>query len=693
MDPKRLEKLRLRLDSKTPVLGWWRRRRAVQALARSPSPAAVRTLAVALTEHESGPLRTRVAAALRRLSQPKAINAVAAVWQETRHPCLEAILLEERWLATEPIELKVLTALKFGQAKGLLERGAEVMEPLMRACEDSDPEIAGRALGVLGGLRNPNDVEAFCDLVIRTSQSPLRKLAVEKGYVPRDPARRALFFFLMGQMDRYEALDFDHALLRANYDAAEDEVRQLIAARVRASGRPGLASVIQGGHQKRNLGGMTAREWETVIAVLRENKRYEDLWALMFEAPPEWSAEALGLLKQVAYHPGNESEAAIFDRLLKLRPPEGRNFRLYWPVPVCRAALRKHQHGVRTVAFSPDGKTLASVSYDTTSLLWDVTTGRLKTSLSKRLGLGLSAAFSPDGRTLALANVDHIARLWDVASWQQKAALVGHTDKISGLAFSPDGAILATASYDNTARVWDLSTHRCQAVLQGHQGAVLTVAVAPDGKVIATGGHDETVRLWFALSGGPKSSWTTANLSSVCTLAFSPDGRSLATGSSDGTVRFWHAANGQVKSAFPAHKGSVMSLAFSPDGTRLATAGLDKAVRLWDVAKAQIKATLDHQDEVATVAFSPDGKILATAGRDKVVRVWEIACAKPLIAMTREDLVEIQKWINVLPNPDEARPWHFVTALAKHRFRYDIELAEAAGRLFGEFDIEIEEAH
>ena len=156
----------------------------------------------------------------------------------------------------------------------------------------------------------------------------------------------------------------------------------------------------------------------------------------------------------------------------------------------------EHTYGVHSVAFSPDGNTLASGSQDGIVWLWKVETGQLINTLTGPRGYILSVAFSPDGNTLASASYDGTVWLWDVESWQRINILTGHTDYTSSVAFSPDGTILASGSRDGTVLLWNIESGQRINILTGHGGWVYSVAFSPDGKTLASGSWDGTVLLW-----------------------------------------------------------------------------------------------------------------------------------------------------------------------------------------------------
>ena len=189
------------------------------------------------------------------------------------------------------------------------------------------------------------------------------------------------------------------------------------------------------------------------------------------------------------------------------------------------------------VAYSSDGTRLA-VASDLGIWLYDAHTGTELALLTDHITRISSVAFAPDGKTLASTGYDEMIQLWDVDSRTLKNTLQGHTDRVTSVVFSSDGQILASASFDQTVRLWDVETATLKNTLQGHTDRVTSVAFAPDGKTLASAGYDRTVRLWDADSGNLQNTLQ-GHMGIVSSVAFAPDGKTLASGSEDGTVLLW----------------------------------------------------------------------------------------------------------------------------------------------------------
>lgn len=294
--------------------------------------------------------------------------------------------------------------------------------------------------------------------------------------------------------------------------------------------------------------------------------------------------------------------------------------------------LEGHTNWVRSLAFSPDGRTVASSSADKTVKLWDTGSGALVQTLEGHTDFVYSVAYS-ESNTIASGSTDKTVRLWDSSTGAVLKVFEGHTQGVRAVAFGPERSrLLASGACDTTVRIWNLDTGQAVRILEGHSQWVYDIAFSQTG-LLAAGSADKTVTIWHA-STGQLLRTIDGYSSAIRSVSFAPAGNKLASVSSDNKVWLADICHGESEAptALDGHSDWVYGVAFAKDGKRIASVSADRTVRLWDVDKRREIETLHgHSDWIYAVAFSPDGTLLATGGADKSVRIWDVATSQPYI--------------------------------------------------------------
>jgi WD40 repeat protein len=583
--------------------------------------------------------------------------------------------------------------------------------------------------------------EALCRLVINSDYGPARDEVLALGYQPEEEIHRALFFFMTGQWEAYEALDFDHHMLRTAYSAVSQRLRDRIAGQARSEGRLEWVDIASGGRTGKRLATMTDAEWKMVIALLRDEGHLPELWKLAQEAPPRWAGGIIRCLAAEEWEPPGADVRDFRELAAHVKACHDLDTSLLFQF---RRSLEGHTDEVRALAFFPGGRTLASGSGDRTVRIWDAKAGKCLHVLAEHRGAINCLAVSPDGKHLVSGGKDGLPLLWRLTPTPLAIALDGHDAAITNVTFSPDGQWLATADNDGALQLWSVEDGHSCATLTGHEGAIMAMQMAPNGGTLVTGGADGLVRLWDVPNGRLRSTLAAHDSEPVPALAISPDGDLLATAA--GKATYLHRLpGGQPLGVLLGHREAVNCLAFSPDGQALLGGGVDSevltwrisdghllhrveahssqvtqllvdprgkigisvsgygaghdySIRLWSLSDGSLsRALYGHTRYISSITQSADAQYLASGGGDCTVRIWSSELSRlnhvPVGQISLADLEYAEQCARDEHSLEAERAaWGLIACLVRRRRRTDIEVDDAAPRSLriGPYDIEID---
>ncbi|MFX0197020.1 MAG: TIR domain-containing protein [Candidatus Hodarchaeota archaeon] len=296
-------------------------------------------------------------------------------------------------------------------------------------------------------------------------------------------------------------------------------------------------------------------------------------------------------------------------------------------------SLVGHQDEVSGLAWSPDGKLLGTSSRDRTVRLWNTFSGESVKTLNGHNANVITVSWSPDGRWLASGCDDGLIYLWDMQTFKREALLSGHTNQVMMLNWNSGGQLFASASWDGTIRIWDVQTRRTITKLTGHTTGINNIIWSRDGRILASASKDRTVRIWDVdqtktpVLIHKAEGW-------MWDASWSPDGRFMASASDDGIIRLYNYDNGLTRNLI-GHLNQVTKVTWKPDGKQLASASADRSIRLWDPNTGeQQKIFMGHTGIIYGLDWSPDGKKLVSASPwDLSIILWDIETGERILTL------------------------------------------------------------
>ncbi len=624
-------------------------------------------------------------------------DALAERWAKERSATLETLLVRQRCVAREPLEIKVLSALKTQQRESITAAGPEVVPFVAAACLDEDEVVPREARLALREFTDRRAQDAVCRLFIQQDMRLAKEAALAADYVPIDAVQRALFFFLTEQWERYDDLDFDRNLLRIAYLAADAALARRIREQMKASGRIDFLVAVAGEDVQTRAIEMTVSEAELLVQMLTGRHAWERLWELAFLLHFDWSVRIIRTLQAQGWRPEEPADRHLFASLTQLvtaQAPQSTELLPHFPPALRRATLRVPVE-INDVAFAPDAPSLVVATGEERLVIWD-----FQWAMRQNVYEGFQHAlgyvrFTGDGRVLCTERTTDIhmpCGVFVAARDQQRMRRIGeHIGSITAL--EPVGEErFFTTGRDFRAVLWNPEgrvnvqnvrywARAAQVGPQSERLALLSRVVT----LLSLPDFDEVAQGWSGASMGN------------C-MAFTPDGEALVVGKYNGEVVICRVKERQVvaeTAPLVLHKERVEGVEIlSREVPVVVSASSTGEVAFTNLEERTSLGQIDLQDvSLGALHVSPDGAFMALEESNTLLSLWDLRAldfprllTQPLAAATPEDLAAITTLAGAPEFPSQVRQsLRYIEQLLHYRFRESLPAIQEIQ--MGEFEL------
>lgn len=656
------------------------------------------------SEEKDPTLVQRACSTLEQIQKPTGIDALWAAWFETRLPFLEKVLLGINTPARKPIEIRMVSILKTSKPEAAYNLSADLVPFMLQLAHDRDGNLSRSAHLVLQNLTEEDARQALCQQVIDTGDSVAQAIATELRLVPDQNSQKALFLLLTEQWEAYHTLDFDQRLLHLSYQAASESLRKRILDAIRSGGQTQLLSAIAGKDYRSQVSTLSGSESKTLVQILAEAQSWQKLWDSLPELPYPAALQAIRSLSANGWQPLDNSEREYFVHLATLAQLEieaaPEKISPAIPPAVLRAQIHLHKGRLNDLCFAPYQSTLAIAASNRKIILWDMHKGRIQeviSGFSRSVG---RVAYSGDGRLVSAERsreIQHpcwvyqhdgeqINPIWQTSGpitalvpWQQHGLLTsGRDGRLTLLDLDQENARVNTLQLQDWPRGICLPADNDLALLWGkslewvnlpslipaehlqHARSIHNIprqaALLPQQNQLCLGFSDGSLQIFKLSEMAPITPSPTAHTSPVLAIEALPSSQAWLSASVLGEIHFHALPDSTSNRKTVQHAGRLTALRISPDGAFLATCDQASNLLLWDCRPLQIPQLLDQPLGLGTTAH--------------------------LGAL--QSLLEQRGLPPTISNAIE-----FVHILMRFRFRYAVELSQAAEPQAGVFDIHL----